>query len=380
MPGNKKPIVFLICTGLGNINRGYESFSGECFAALKDNNEFDLFLLKGGGEKNNKERVILNCKRKGHMAMLLSKIFRKDPYFIEQFSFFICLLPLLIIKKPGVIYYSDFILGTFLWHIRKRLKLEYRLLFSNGAPNGAPFKTEDHVQQLLPLYYNDAIRKGEPVGKQTLLPYGFNINIRERINAINNKQEIRAQKGIEINKKIILSIGAVNTYQKRMDYIIRETALLDEGYYLIILGQFENETEELLQLAKKKLPGRHFIANLPFKEVSDFYIAADYFVLASLSEGFGRVVIEAMSFGLPCIVHDYMVMHQVLKENGLFINMQLEGALASCLSQQKNMTAADRAYLINAAYNLYSWDKLKEKYSDMINKAIHSDKLIYQFP
>ncbi len=358
--------VFLVCTGLGHINRGYESFTRECFDALKDAKEFKLYLIKGGGKSINNEITLPNLPRIKKTANFLAKCFSTEAYTIEQFTFCLSLLPLILFKKPAVIYYSDFKLGTYLWHIRKLLNLRYKLLFSNGAPNGPPFKTEDHVQQLSPVYLEQAIKQGASAEMQTLLPYGFDINIEERLTSLNKKNIIRERLGFSNTQKIILSIGAVNMHHKRMDYIINETAKLGSNYYLIILGQFEVETEQLMSLAKNKLSGRCTIANVSFNQVKDYYIAADIFVLASLNEGFGRVLIEALSYGLPCIVHDYINARQVLGIHGVYLNMQKENELAQYLDIENPQL--NHLNLIQDVYKYYSWDSLKDHYIEMIEK------------
>ncbi|MEO6520462.1 MAG: glycosyltransferase [Mucilaginibacter sp.] len=361
-----KPNVFIVCTGVGHINRGYESFTLECFNALKESPDFELFLLKGGGKSIQKEIKITCIKRNTKTAAFFSKVFGKNKYWVEQFTFLLGMLPYLFRYKPVVICYSDFILGTFLWHLRNFFKFKYKLLFSNGAPNGPPFKTEDHVQQLLPLYMDAAIKEGASANMQTLLPYGFDINIKERLNNLSKKHEILQKLGFSGKQKIVLSVGAVNRHHKRMDYIINEMSKLPENYFLVILGQFEAETPDLLSLAEQKLPGRHIITSVSLQEVEKYYISTDYFVLASLIEGFGRVLIEAQSYGLPCIVHESENAKQVLKEYGTYLNMEEDGALASCL--MKEQIVQEKELLIKAAYNNYSWDALKGEYSDMISK------------
>ncbi|RYY07004.1 MAG: glycosyltransferase [Sphingobacteriaceae bacterium] len=360
--------IFLICTGLGHINRGYESFTRECFDTLQDTKNFNLYLIKGGGKSINNEITLPNLPRRKKLTQLLSKYLRTDAYTIEQITFCLSLLPLIIAKKPAVIYYSDFVLGTYLWHLRKFFKFKYKLLFSNGAPNGPPFKTEDHVQQLLPVYLEQAIQQGAPAAMQTLLPYGFEISIEDRVSKINDRESVRKVLGFSPSQKIILSVGAVNKHHKRMDYLIDEVSKLGDEFYLVILGQFEEETSELIALAKNKLPQRCTITSVELKSMKDYYLAADYFVLASLNEGFGRVLIEALSYGLPCIVHNYINAKQVLGDYGNYIDMKKNDELKQYLLTFNHRF--DKYKLIQIAYQLYSWNVLKERYLDMINKLI----------
>jgi 1,2-diacylglycerol 3-alpha-glucosyltransferase len=80
------------------------------------------------------------------------------------------------------------------------------------------------------------------------------------------------------------------------------------------------------------------------------------------------VLIEALSYGLPCIVHDYINAKQVLGENAIYLDMTNEGNLAKYFSTIK--TNLSKEALIQAAYNRYSWNVLKEGYLKMITDLI----------
>ncbi len=363
--------VFIICPGLGHVNRGYESFTQECFDTLKDNSSFNLLLIKGVGPTTNKNKTAFCLRRNSLFTKLLGKLINKEPYLIEQFSFFITLIPFLIIYKPKIIFYSDFNLGTFLWHLRKFLKFKYKLLFSNGAPNGPPFTRTDHIQQHLPTHLARALNGGTSLEMQTLIPYGIKFAYSQLIAPKNESTAIKLKLNIPLEKKIILSAGAVNKSHKRMDYLINEVALLSDEYYLIILGQYTSDTPFIQEMANRLLGNRCIISTVSNVEMPDYYNIADVFVLASLSEGLPRVLPEAMSFGLPCFVHDYPVTRETLEKFGFYVDATVESALANSIATYfSNILAFDRQQMKQFAYNKYSWDNLKEGYSMMINNLM----------
>ncbi len=359
--------VFIACSGLGNINRGYETFAKECFDNLRNvSSGVNFFLIKGGGTSQENVYVVPNLKRRGGLAYFIGRIINKEGYWIEQVTFFIGMIPLILIKKPNVIFYSDFILGTFLWHFKKVFKLRYKLLFSNGSPNGAPFKTEDHVQQLLPYYLNEAMQKGEPLSKFTLLPYGFKIDLKKRYCDIDKIGDLKKKLGFDLNQKIILSVGAINLHHKRMDYLINEFANLPDDFFLIMIGQVEAESEKVIQLAEEKIRGRYKMFTLKYEELINYYIISDFFVLCSLNEGFGRVLVEASSYGLKCIVHHSEMFKELLDDNAIYVNMNNHYELTSAILNAPLLYNKNK--LIEFSYNNYSWDILSKLYIEMFNK------------
>jgi len=327
--------VFILCSGLGNVQRGYETFTQECFNELSKEPSIDITLFKGGVESGNKEITLRNIPRSSYLARLFSKILGKEPYFIEQITFFLSLLPHIYRKKPGVIFFSDFALGTILWHWRRISGWSYKLLFSNGAPNGPPFSRMDHVQHLTPVHYHMALNAGEPENKHSLVPYG--IDVRNHLDTLSrDEREALCRKlNLPIEKPLILSVGTINRTHKRMDYLIREVSDLPEPRpYLVMLGEKDEESADIVDLGNNLLGFENFQGKTVFRqEISDYYRIADVFVLPSLNEGFGRVLLEAMSYGLPCLVHDYEITRYVLGNNGYFNDFTKTGALSNLITQ-----------------------------------------------
>lgn len=362
--------VFLICSGLGNVNRGFESFTQECFHALSSVPELDINLFKGGGESKKRQIVLWNFPRDSWLANYLGKLTRRGAYYIEQTSFTFSLLPYIFQQKPDVIYFSDGIVGNILWHWRKKTGQSYKLLFSNGGPLSPPFHRWDHIQQVAPIHLQGAIQAGEPLEKQSLVPYGINMDAELKILSTADKAALRRKLELPDNLPIILSVAAINKSHKRLDYLIREIAQLPKPRpYLLMLGQIEAESAEIMALANELLePDKFQIKTVASDQIVDYYQVADAFVLASLGEGFGRVFLEAMSYGLPCLAHDYEVSRFVLKDEGYFGNFELAGSLTSLISDvlsQNNDNSKLRRH--QSVYERFSWKKLHLDYFKMIN-------------
>ena len=357
-----------MCSGVGHINRGYESFATELNEAIRGTASFETILLKGSGEDIDNEKTFWCIKRNSKVCKLISRILGKDGYWVEQFTFSLSILLYVFKKKPSVIVYWDFHLGTFLWHYRGFLKFKYKLLFSNGAPNGPPFTRMDHLQQLLPMYVKEAELAGTPSAKQTLLPYAITINKEKNRALIADKVNLMQKLKLPTNKKIIICVGAVNSHHKRIDYLINEFSLIDSNnYFLIVLGQIDEQSTSIILQAKQQLPNNNYlIQQVAGNDVVNYLAVADYFILPSLNEGLPRVLPEALAAGLLPIVHNYTVTQETLKGYGVFKNMSATSILQDAIDEVDARNIGKQT-LIDFAFNNYSWEKLVVKYEQMIS-------------
>lgn len=102
----------------------------------------------------------------------------------------------------------------------------------------------------------------------------------------------------------VLTVGSMSQPYKGIDFLIEAVRLVRQGGVnaeLVIVGDGRLR-HDLEELANHRLgTGYQFLGQLPRGEVDREYMLADLFVLASLTEGFPRVLVEAMSKGLPCI-------------------------------------------------------------------------------
>jgi glycosyltransferase involved in cell wall biosynthesis len=286
------------------------------------------------------------------------------------------LLPHLYFKKPDVVYFSDLNLGNLLWFWRCLTKQNYKLLFSNGGPILPPFERWDRIQQVTPTHLQTALDAGEPAEKHSLVPYGIHLSSKLQILPMTEREALRHILGLPEQRPLLLSVGTINKCHKRMDYVIREVASLPEPRpYLLLLGQQDEESLEIFQLGNQLLGTKNFqIRTVAQPEMSKYYKIADAFILASFGEGFGRVFLEAMSYGLPCLAHDYEVTRFVLGEDGYLANFELTGSLASLISQvlAEASDISQRQLRHRHIYNRFSWEKLRPYYVKLIQQCAYS--------
>lgn len=108
------------------------------------------------------------------------------------------------------------------------------------------------------------------------------------------------------NKQIrIISIGSLEQMYKSPDIVLKALSHLREDGYdcnLTWLGDGRYK-EDMVNLAESLRIKEfvNFVGNVDAEEVWDFLRESDVFVLASITEGLPRAMIEAMSQGIPCI-------------------------------------------------------------------------------
>jgi len=365
------PKVFFVCPGIGHIHRGYETFTRQCFDALSSKTQIRARLFKGAGANDQLETAIPILRRTRLIARLAGRAVLRNGYDIEQFSFAIGLIPFLRREQPDIVFFSDRELGLLLWQWRKRSSAKFKLLFSNGSPAPPPFDRWDHVHQVSPEHYQTALSAGVKPEMQSLIPYGYEVPKPDAILTPEEKRVLRAQLGLPANRIIALSVGAISTAHKRMDYVVREISSVPSPRpFLLLMGQSAgSDTQKILALADTLLgqDGYRFMS-VPPEKIGDYYKVADLFVLASLKEGFGRVLLEAMSFGLPCIAHDHATAGYILGKDGYLADLREKGTLAASIHQilKNKEDLGIRIARNREIENRFSWNSLSPYYLDML--------------
>lgn len=177
----------------------------------------------------------------------------------------------------------------------------------------------------------------------------------------------------DLSNKVVLSIGRMTEAKRQWimidlwDKIVNKHYIKDWELHLVGNGnlyeQLSNKIVNLrLQEYVKILP--------PVQDVEIYYKSASVFILTSHSEGFGMVLLEAISFGLPCISYDCPSGPRDIVENevnGYLIPMDdfntLETATVDLLMNPKKIHFfANGAYSTSLKWNdevvLNKWKKV----------------------
>jgi glycosyltransferase involved in cell wall biosynthesis len=245
------------------------------------------------------------------------------------------------------------------------------------------------------LFYNNSykiITVSE--GIKNDLINNFNINS-DKLDVIYNPfnlEKIKKLKDIPISNdysnifnsksKIIVTMGRLHS-TKGQKHLIRAFKLVNKRFpntKLVILGQ--GKLKEYLEKLAKKLNIHNKVHFLGFlKNPFNILNQCDIFVLSSLHEGFGNVIVEAMICGLPVISTDCKVgpreiLIKDFKDNHFDIDeMELAdfGILVPvCNNEDYTRTFSDNEIILsNAIIKLLDDDILYKKYKNLSKERVN---------
>lgn len=134
--------------------------------------------------------------------------------------------------------------------------------------------------------------------------------------AINNPNVMQSEANSSLENKVAVSLGRL-TRQKGFDRLIDIWEKVAEKYpdwELHIYGEGA-EKKKLMELISDKNLQEFVQINPPVKDVAKVYQSASLYLMASRFEGFGLVLIEAMSFGLPVIAYNVIGPNELVQNN-----------------------------------------------------------------
>lgn len=222
------------------------------------------------------------------------------------------------------------------------------------------------------LWMKDLVRHLKRLDKFVVLTEEDKKNWKELNNVIcipNPITSVSVKRSSLENKKVI-AVGRY-VYQKGFDLLLQAWEKVNNkhsDWYLNIYGG--GERDEYIQIAKNLNISKSCHINGPIANINDKYAESSIFVLSSRFEGFGMVIIEAMtcgvpsvSFGCPCgprdIINDGV--NGFLVENGNV--KQLAEKICILIENEKLRRKMGEQCCIDS--NEYNIENLAEKWAKL---------------
>ncbi len=236
-------------------------------------------------QKNNFKKIFIRISSNAAIVAILSLMFKKRTIYYWQSG---TTYELEVNMKFGI--------KKILWFFNTKLKTKFISRFVDYYVSGP---------ESMLKYYN---RKVGISKKKLLLLYNdidtkrfFNLDRQSKVN-------LKIKMGFQENSFIFLIVHRLSPVRKTkfyLEFIAKYFHEFGKNTYLLIIGDGPDrkELENIIikhELAKQII----FIGNKPNSIIMDYYKICDIFLNPSYTEGFPRVILEAMATGIPIIATD----------------------------------------------------------------------------
>ncbi|PRO74438.1 hypothetical protein C6Y40_06650 [Alteromonas alba] len=186
-----------------------------------------------------------------------------------------------------------------------------------------------HIVAVSESTANDIIREGAAAEKTSVIYQGYEPNPGEA-----SESSTILNHPIASLTPYLLFIGTVQP-RKNVEYLIDEFARVSSKipHRLIIAGApAESQHTVEQKIAEYGLDDRVLLTGfISDEERHTLYKHADLFLYPSLYEGFGLVILEAMSYGVPVITGNNSSLPEAAGDAGIKVDIETQGALGEAI-------------------------------------------------
>ncbi len=354
--------VALVSIGIGRFQRGFERYFTDLAAAMQQ--EVDLTLYAGApGHGRRVPRGLAALTQLAHRVPVGQVETEYREYKQDCLAYGIALWPELVSGRFDVVHVIDPPLSKLVEKMLPLVPGQLRLLYTNGTAwpvHLCPQRARiHHVQE---GSFHQALGAGDPDERNVLVPCGIDAH---GFDVATDRATLRARHGVAQDTFVVLVVAAVKRTHKRVDHVINEVEALGGNLLLWIDGKPEDP--ELIAQARERLGARCRITYVSSGEVGQLYKMADLMVHAALEESFGLTVVEALSTGLPVLVHDSPHFEWLVGDREPLVDMRVPGALreriaAAWSGQQVNPDVSSVARRAASVRLRFDWQQLRQSY------------------
>jgi glycosyltransferase involved in cell wall biosynthesis len=221
------------------------------------------------------------------------------------------------------------------------------------------------------------------VKKTKVIPNGVNIEQFKNIDRLSSRQELG------LKDEFVITTVARLERVKGIEYLIKAAGILNKkfklqisSFKLLIIGDgsernnLENLINELKLGDTVKLLGQ--IEN---NLVPKYLSAVDLFVLPSIREGFGIVILEAMAARLPAIATRVGGVPDIVrdKQTGILVEPESPEEIAKAILTLYKDRAFGNRLAESAIKNIdyYNWDNITERVRDILENILNRKSYVH---
>ena len=144
---------------------------------------------------------------------------------------------------------------------------------------------------------------------------------------------------------------------------------------LLLIGDYENETDYILQKSQNIIKNNNSIKYIEFQEdIRKYLEITSLFTLPSYREGLPNVLIEAGSYGIPLIATNINGCNEIIQhnKNGILINKKDEKDLKCAIELFlldklffNKIKKTVRKSIVGKYEQKYFWNKLREEFENL---------------
>ncbi len=194
----------------------------------------------------------------------------------------------------------------------------------------------------------------------------FDHNFRPTV--IYNPLTLKPGKPSKGNSHIFLAIGRFSHKHKGFDLLIEAFHLFakkNNEWQLVIVGEGVEESLYNSLIHKYKLNDK--IKIQPFtNNIQKYYSEAQIYVLSSRWEGFGLVLVEAMSHGLPVISSDLPTSKEIMGDYGIYFKNGDIKQLAQRLEEATNIIWQEKSKEAHYIIQKFRLENIIKQWKDII--------------
>lgn len=255
---------------------------------------------------------ILNIKEIFKIKKLIKEEKYKEIIVHTTLAGFIVRMAVKLLKeKPKIIYMSHGYLFTDSWSLKNKFYLLCEKLVANVTDILIVMNEEDLK-----------IANKYKLGKQIFFTNGIGLNTENFKFNNNEKEKNFCREQFNLNKEdIIFTNVAEFSKRKNQKELIYAISKVNNKKIKLVLAGIGKELDKCKKLCKKlRLEERIYFLGY-VKDVEKLYIASDYYISASKSEGIPFSVLEAASSGLPLLLSNKKGHKDIIKSaRGLVFN------------------------------------------------------------